>query len=547
LRDDLTIFMHLGGAFGRRRGQSPQQRVDSMTINFIPNDPNAVTDMPQRQQDARPDRPAGRANFNYEAHAAEAPFGVNQRDFLFWQSREAALAAVEAWETYAGNLARWSQGPRIDISLTYNDGETVGPRRLNAYYDTQGVRFFDFNDGTTTTFSAASTDTVSHEVGHALLDSQRPELFNSPLPEVGAFHEAFGDVVALLTALSDQATRIKLLQITPDLSQPNFVEASSEYLSAAILKQFGNVNPSKPRRALNTFKWQLPSTLPAGKFEDPPELLTRESHNFSRVFTGAFYDTLRGVFAASGAGSEAALLTAAQTCGRLLVEAVRQTPETARYFQSVGRAMVKADGQINNGANREIIGKAFSDHDIMLGSAAMTAPTAALAGPPPKILKASATIAPSTLSDLRERIGAKGARFAIRPLAMLGEGVAEAVHRREVPLDDIDTRLRGVVAFAAEPVLIGRSGARAAVLGALPEHNRTEDEVGAFVETLLRNGRIELDGKPKAAAKTAKKKGLVAAAAADDASSNNIRTHVIRTVGGKKVLTRIRFLCGCCI
>jgi hypothetical protein len=521
-----------------------------MTINFIPNDPNAVTDMPQRQQDARPDRPAGRANFNYEDHAAEAPFDPNQRDFLFWQSREAALAAVAAWESYAGNLARWSTGPRIDISLTYNDGQTFGPSRLNAYYDTQGVRFFDFDDGTTTTYSASSTDTVSHEVGHALLDSQRPELFNSPLPETGAFHEAFGDMVAMLTALSDQATRIKLLQITPDLSQPNFVEANSEYLSAAILKQFGNVNPSKPRRALNQFKWQLPSTLPVGDFNDPPDMLSRESHNFSRVFTGAFYDTLRGVFTAGGAKDEAALLTAAQTCGRLLVEAVRQTPETARYFQAVGRAMVKADDQINNGANREIIGKAFSDHAIMLGSAAMTAPTAALAGPPPKILKTSATIAASTLSDLRERIGAKGARFSVRPLAMLGEGVAEAVHRREVSLGDVDSRLRGVVAFAAEPVLIGRSGARAALLGALPEQNRTEDEVGAFVETLLRNGRIAFDGKPKTAsrttAKTGRKKGLVAAAA-DGASSNNINTHAIRTVGGKKVLTRIRFLCGCCV
>jgi hypothetical protein len=99
-----------------------------------------------------------------------------------------------------------------------------------------------------------------------------------------------------------------------------------------------------------------------------------------------------------------------------------------------------------------------------------------------------------------------------------------------------------VVAFAAEPILIGRSGARAAVLGALPEATRTEDEVSAFVETLLRNGRIALDGGAK---KAAKKRGLVAAAA--DAASNNISTHAIRTVGGKKVLTRIRFLCGCCV
>ncbi|MDB5578764.1 MAG: hypothetical protein JWR80_3940 [Bradyrhizobium sp.] len=512
-----------------------------MTINFIPNDPTAREDMPERPQPARANRPAGRANFKFEAHAPEGEFAFDQRDFLFWQCREAALASLEAWESYAGNLARWANRSatpaRIDLSLTFDDGETFGAQRLNAYYDGVGVRFFDFNDGTETTFSAASTDTVSHEVGHALLDSQRPELFGSNMPEVGAFHEAFGDIVALLTALSDQATRIKLLAVTPDLSKPNFVEANSEYLSAAIRRQFGNVSPSQPRRALNQFKWQLPDTLPAGSFNDAPEKLSRESHNFSRVFSGAFYDTIRGVFTSGAASDEAALLAAAQTCGRLLVEAVRQTPETARYFQAVGRAMVKADDLSNGGAHREAIGKAFADHAIMLGSAAMTAPSAALAGPAPKILRNSATISASTLTDLRARIGAKkGARFAIRSLPMLGEGVAEAVHRREVSLGDVDKRLRGVVAFAAEPVLVGRSGLRAAVLGALPEQTRTEDEVGAFVETLLKNGRIALGPK------TGAKKSLVAATP----KSNDVPTHVIRTVGGKKVLTRIRFMCGCC-
>jgi hypothetical protein len=517
-----------------------------MTINFIPNDPNSREDMPERTQTARADRSAGRANFNFEVHAPEGEFAFEQRDFLFWQCREAALASLEAWESYAGNLAKWATRgattpARIDLSLTFNDGETFGARRLNAYYDGQGVRFFDFNNGTETIVSAASTDTVSHELGHALLDSQRPELFGSSMPEVGAFHEAFGDIVTILTALSDQATRIKLLALTPDLSRPNFVEASSEYLSAAILKQFGNVSPSQPRRALNQLQWQLPETLPVGSFSDAPEKLSRESHNFSRVFSGAFYDTLRAVFTSGAASDEAALLAAAQTCGRLLVEAVRQTPETARYFQAVGRAMVKADDQLNGGTHREAIGKAFAGHAIMLGSAAMTAPSAALAGPAPKILKNSATISASTLTDLRSRIGAKkGARFAIRSLPMLGEGVAEAVHRREVSLGAVDKRLRGVVAFAAEPVLVGRSGLRAAVLGALPEPTRTEDEVGAFVESLLKNGRIALDAKPRAAAR----RSLMAAP--HEPTSNDVPTHVIRTVAGKKVLTRIRFMCGCC-
>jgi hypothetical protein len=516
-----------------------------LTINFIPNDPNAQDDQPMRKQPARSDRPTSRASFNFEDHQAEGLFDFGTLDFLFWQSREAALAAVEAWETVAGNLTSWanrSGNPkRIDLSPVFNDGQTFGAQRLNAYYDGQGVRFFDFNNGQETIFSGSSTDTVSHEVGHALLDAVRPELFQSNLPEVPAFHEAMGDCVAVLTALADPDTRKKLLQISPDLSKPNFVEAGSEYLSAAIRKQFGNVAPSRPRRALNTFKWQLPSALPAGAFQDPPELLSREPHSFSRVFTGCFYD----------GSDEAALAAAAVTAGKLLVAAVRATPETARYFQGIGRAMVKADEQQNGGAHRELIGKAFADHGIMLGSAAMTAATAGLAGPPPKVQKTIATISPATLSDLRERMRTKkGARFEVRPMHMLGAGIAECLHRREVPLGKLSNRLRGVVAYGAEPVLVGASGPRAALLGALPESTRTEDEVSAFVGTLLACDRIAFDGKkaPKSASASRKRPRLVGAMAAAEHEPKTPEpyTHVIRTVGGKKVLTRLRFLCGCC-
>lgn len=508
-----------------------------MAINFIPNDPDTRDMLPLRPQPARPDRPAGRAGFRFVEHNGEALFDFGSLDFLFWQSREAALAAVDAWERFAGNLTRWadrSADPsQIDLSPVFDDGETVGPLRLNAFYDGTGVRFFDFNDGTQTTFSGNSTDTVSHEVGHALLDLMKPEMFQSMLPEVNAFHEAFGDCMAILTALSDQPTRAALLAASPDLGAKNFVEATSEYLSAAIRRQFGNVAPSMPRRALNNDKWQLPSTLPPGTFEDPPELLSREPHSFSRVFTGCFYDVLRGIFTAMPDKSEAALATAAISAGALLVAAVRATPETARYFQAVGRAMVRADQQLNAGANRAGISAAFARHEIMLGASAMTAPTAALAGAAPRAAATATALDEATLDDLRERIRArKGAAFQLRPVPMLGRGIVEAVHRREVPLGDVDDRLKGVVAYAAEPMLIGSSGGRAAVLGALPEPNRTADEVTAFVETLVKHGRIAYT-----------ERAPRAAAAAPVRGQRQPCTHVIRRENRKRVLTRVRFLC----
>ena len=381
-----------------------------MPINFIPNDPLAVAAVPMRQQNPRPNRAANQAGFIFFDEIAAQPFPVDvpalrfTEDFLFWQCREAALAAVEVWESLDGPLSRWAQSnnPRkLELSQNFEDPEFTGPKKLNAFYDGQGLRFFVFDDGNRKTFSGVSTDTVAHETGHALLNVLRPELFFSMLPEVNAFHEAFGDCVAILTALADQQTRQALLTAPPQLDAANFVEAGSEYLSGAIRHQFGNVSPSKPRRALNTFKWQLPSSLPPGKFTDPPEFLSIEAHSFSRVFTGCFYDVLRSVFVALPNQNEAALLTAAQTVGKLLIAAVKVSPETARYFRAIGRGMVKADEQQNGGAHRQIISKAFSDHNIGLGTAAMFTPTTALAGAPPKVTKTTAALSPTTSRDLR--------------------------------------------------------------------------------------------------------------------------------------------------
>ena len=234
-------------------------------IAYIPNDPLAQTALPLRQQAARPNRPANRAGFAFITPApAESVFASDTPEFLFWQSREAALATVEAWEAIDAPLTQWAPSVvnRRRLPLLPNAGDD-----LNAFYDGNNISFFEHTGGGETTFSGASTDVVAHETGHALLDSIRPELFNTSFPETNAFHEAFGDCIALITALFDRPTRIKLLQDSPDLGTANFVEAMAEDLSDGIRR---DPNPllgpthsaSAPRRALNDFQWKLPSLLP---------------------------------------------------------------------------------------------------------------------------------------------------------------------------------------------------------------------------------------------------------------------------------------------
>src|SRR5262249_53609577 len=147
---------------------APERRA---MINFLPNDPLATDQMPLRQQEARPDRPSNRAGFTFFDEVPEQRYDVGTDEFLFWQCREAALAAVENWESLNGNLIEWARtGKKLELSQNFDDPEFTGPRKLNAFYDGSGLRFFVFQhpDGTKT-FSGISTDTVAHEAGHALL------------------------------------------------------------------------------------------------------------------------------------------------------------------------------------------------------------------------------------------------------------------------------------------------------------------------------------------------------------------------------------------
>ena len=98
-------------------------------------------------------------------------------------------------------------------------------------------------------------------MGHGLLDATRPDLWDAVFLETGAFHEAFGDCMAVLTALNDRDSRKQVARGTGTLKKGNFVEATAENLSEAIRRLAADHNAAEPRHAFNTFKFQLPETL----------------------------------------------------------------------------------------------------------------------------------------------------------------------------------------------------------------------------------------------------------------------------------------------
>src|SRR5438034_1358893 len=354
-----------------------------MPIRFLPNDPLALEVVPPREQPPRPDPKDPQVGFSYAAEIPEDLYALDSAEFRFWQCREAALATLETWAALTPPPTFWQNGQRL-LPLQYEAG-----RGLGAHYDRTAVAFLAWETEARKTYPAASTDAVAHEVGHALLDTMRPELWESVYTETTAFHEAFADCRAALVGFFDAPSRQAVLQGGVQLRVANFLEALAEDVAEGVrLENSGNDPQSVPRQALNTLQWEIPVNLPPA---GPPGALTAEAHSFSRIFTGCFYDMVCNIFAGQPNHDEQGLLTAARTGGRLLIAGAQTAPEVARFFQAVGRAMILADEAASGGAHHAAIRDGFAGHNIAIGSTVMLAPTSGLAGSAPTAPSSSAT------------------------------------------------------------------------------------------------------------------------------------------------------------
>lgn len=508
-----------------------------MTINYVPNDPRASAFARPRAQAPRPERPKNRATLDFGTLPAQQAYPPGSADALAWQSREAALAAIETFEQVHGPVTHWARSSnRKRLALLRDDGEDI-----NAYYDGDSVRFFHHRVGTRTVYTGASTDVVAHELGHALLDTIRPPLWDSNYPEAAAFHEAFGDCTALLTALADADIRSAAVKL---VGRRNFVETLGEQLSWAVLRVIGaQNNASKPRQARNRLRWALPSTLPA---TGPGGALINEPHSFGQVFLGCFYDVIALAFARSAAQDEAALQQAAGAAAQALYAAAKAAPITPRFFQAIGRAMA-AHATSADGALRANVIEAFANHGIVVGAEPLATPNAAVAGRKLKRAAPSApALLPATVADLRARLHtAPGAPLRVRGIDLGGQRLVEASHHRRVDLSGLADYLDGVCAMASEAVLVAPVRGALALMSHVPDASATENEVRAFVAGLVERDEIATEGKSR-------KRGQRRTAAATEppasraAGPMSTPTHAIVRRGGDTVLQRVRFMCGDC-
>jgi hypothetical protein len=414
-------------------------------------------------------------------------------EFRYWTAAEALRRVADFWAPLlpAGTAWHSTVGARLRVHLDAGQD-------LNAYYDRAGLDFFHDSAGRLIVYSGESPDVVCHEFGHAVLDALRPQLWNAATAEAAAFHESFGDMSALLAALQLQSVRERVLFDTQNrLYRSSQLSRLAEQLGWAIrLTHPDSVEADCLRNAVNSFFYKDPLTLPPSA---PASLLSSESHSFSRVFTGAFFEGLAGILAALGPVSQASLQRASIEAAKLLVKAITAAPVVPSYYSQIAGAMVRAAQP----EFQQALAGAFMKHGILSPESAQLA---AAAGPDNRRGIAGVSNVASQSADLPT--------------------MAIAVGEYGLGVETI------LVHVASQPKSLSVAGA-APNVGSLPPP--THDEAAkSFIEDLLRLGRIDV-GKPTV-------RGARAAFAL--AQPQRRKTHELKRTAEGMVLNRLNFDCG---
>lgn len=470
----------------RRKPASRRTAPDAPSILAWEDDPGAPDESPARSPEARP-VPSLRGTLAVTIKGkapAAGRYAQKTPQFRYWTAADALARGVQFWSRILPSTARWFTGASLPVVL--DAGED-----LNAYYDRRGLNFFHRQVRGQVLFSGESPDVVCHELGHAVLDTIRPELWDTATAEAAAFHESFGDISAILSNLQLESMRREVLTETGGrLYQSSRLSRLAEQLGWGIRQ----VMPDQAERdclrnAVNRFFYRDPNQLPPS---GPVTSLSSEPHSFSRVFTGAFFEGLAGLV--PSAPDEAALLAVSQEAGTLLVGAVLASPIVADYFSQITAHVVSA---ATTTRSRDAFRAAFVRHGVL---------------------------------SLQAAVGLDAPPAATKPRRGVSEPRAEAVTVREVKVAGARFGLSMPIRLQA-PAEMKRFavGAAAADLGSVPAPN-VETTVTIFLEDLFRRGRVDTG----------------ALTAAQDAIRHPFarRTHRLIAKDAELVLQRRCFDCG---
>lgn len=159
---------------------------------------------------------------------------VKSLDFHSWMTYAVIMKTLARFEFALGRRAAWSfGGHQIQVSPhAFSDA--------NAFYSdqAQGLFFgyFPSFSGRRTIFTCLSHEIIAHETTHALLDGLRERYMDPSSPQQAGFHEAFADIVALLSVFSAQSVIARLV----DAGMPNIGRTSIDRMNLTPEKLRGS-------------------------------------------------------------------------------------------------------------------------------------------------------------------------------------------------------------------------------------------------------------------------------------------------------------------
>jgi hypothetical protein len=427
--------------------------------------------------------------------------------------------AINFWGPLLPNGTQWSTNEQ-PMQVNLDEGED-----FNAFYARDsGLNFFhgevDQVAPPVTVFSGASPDVTCHELGHAILDAVKPELFDAMSLEPPAFHEAFGDMSSMLSALQLPSLRDFVLQQTGgQLNSNSRLSRLARQLGWAIRVQDDPtaVDSDCLRNTSNKFFYQDPTGLPPTA---PATQLSSEPHSFSRVFSGAFLDVLAAMFKigpANFSGSDSdKLLAVTGDAGRLLIEGVRVASVAPAFYSQVAAGMIQADQSLTAGRYRTAITSSFVQRGIL-------SPTAAVS-----LVRA--------LREHSDRFGVTGR--ARQQLQFEGENEGykkTAQDAPSLPLRPLMTRF-GAALHVHMPIEGARFPVAAAALtGGSEQISSGEEDAHSSVEDLIQLDKIDHKGATDA---------IPAELTSPGEAPPSDKTHYLVREDGKTVIRRHHFDCG---
>lgn len=279
----------------------------------------------------------------------------------------AQLQAINTYITVAGSinnrqesisrsrdrLTKWAATRQLFVN-------TRAGKEFNAFYDRSGLKFCYYPSGNSIIYFADSSDVVTHELGHALLDAMRPDFWSVQALEIWSFHEAYADITALLSIMDyPAALEAAIKETNGDLRKSNVISRLAEQVGEIV---YGKRHLYL-RDAVNTFKYQNPQTLPG---DAPDEELCAECHSFGRVFLGTWYEIVVGIYEQECKQSDpvTALTTAKNIAADYMYKAIVQSPSCSAYHYAIAQGMLVAD-QANGGKYASVLNTVFTNRKLI--------------------------------------------------------------------------------------------------------------------------------------------------------------------------------------